>query len=123
MRFLGNLMERDEIKLIYCKGVADTPVVKEALETDGETVVAFADDTDVFCLLNHHAMEYNDKSIYLSSLKTCVRTGRRTNINNRTVLSNSYAFNVKYILSNMRLVDAKQHPALTARAKLNFLGS
>ena len=57
-------MERDGIKVIYCKGDADTTIVKEAFETGGETVVVYADDTDVFCLLRHHAMEYKEKSIY-----------------------------------------------------------
>ena len=53
-------MRRDS-SYIFCKGDADTTVVKEVLETDGETVVVFADDTDVFCLLIHHPMEYNEK--------------------------------------------------------------
>ena len=53
-------MERDGIKVLYCKEDADTTVLKEALERDGETVVVFADDTDVFCLPIHHAMEYNE---------------------------------------------------------------
>ena len=58
IRFSGNLMERDGIKVTYCKGDADTTIVKEALETDGETVVLFADAYDVFFLLIHRAMEY-----------------------------------------------------------------
>ena len=74
INFLGNLMERDGIKVIYCKVDGDTTTVKEALETDGETVVVVADDTDEFCLLLHHAMDSNDKIIYLSSMKTCART-------------------------------------------------
>ena len=63
------MMERHGIQVIYCKVDCDTTIVKQALETDGETVVVLADDTDVFCLLKHHAMEYNEKkNIYLSSM-------------------------------------------------------
>ena len=73
--------------------------MKEALETDGETVLVFADDNDVFCLLIHHAMEYNEKkNMYLNSIKLCARTEERTNHNIRTVISGNSNCNIKCIL-------------------------
>ena len=85
---LGKLMDRDGRKVVYCKGDADTIIVKQALETDGETVVVIADDTYVFYLLIHRAKEYEEKkNIYLSSMKSCVRTGEQTANNIRTVIS------------------------------------
>ena len=88
IRFLGNLVERDGINVIYCKGDADTTILNKALETDGKTAVVFADDTDVFCLLMHHTKEYNEeKNIYLKNMKTCARTGERTTHKIRTIIS------------------------------------
>ena len=39
--------------------------MKEGCGTDGETAIVFVDDTDVFCLLIHHAMEYNEKKNHI----------------------------------------------------------
>ena len=96
--FLGRLMEQGGIKVVYCKGDADTTIVKEALVDDAETVVVLADDTDVFCLLLHHAGACGEKNIYLSSMRTCSKTHERTTYDIRTVTRQNNDLDVMHVL-------------------------
>ena len=53
---LSKKLELDGFKVVLCPSDADTTIVKVALDfADGTPVTVYSDDTDVLCLLVHHA--------------------------------------------------------------------
>ena len=86
--------------------------MKETLETDGETVVVFSNDTDVFCLLIRHALEYKEKKTYTSAAwKRVEELENEQFITYALLLVEVLILMLYTYYSHMRLVDAIQHPA------------
>ena len=109
-------------KVIECPSDADATIVKEALAVALDApVTVFSDDTDILCLLVHHAnkMSRNKLRNILLTDMTKKKKQQREYYNVKDVIDKFYADVVDYLLY-MHLPDAIQHLLSICLVKLLY---
>jgi len=92
-------MEEISIDVVLCPSDADTTIVKRALEIRDKPVTIFSDDTDVLCLLLHHADIANDpKRIFLKNMTCRKENESRQSYKIHDILNQADPIHTKYSL-------------------------
>ena len=121
--FLGNKMENEGIKVVFCDTDADTTIVKKAICSDGESVNVLADDTDILCLLLHHTTRLDPgKNIFMSSMKCDKSSGQHITYRIQDIVEKNDQVHVKYILFAHAFCGCDTTSSINRLGKTQILG-